>query len=324
MYNRTKKISTNLTTLVLTLVFVMGLAAICQAAPKPKPKMIKAVMLGDRLVDVAYNLGVLPEYMSVRGSMWPMAGKIKAATQIVGCPKCVVSKRPHTIPDLVMKKGIKRVIIEKSANFCLYMPSANPVKVVPLLKDTDATIEYVDFSKGVVPAIRQLAKLLNVEEKGEKLITSYQKAYKAVESGLPEQGLGKKVVILNGVYSKATGKTFLSVEAPGGYADQYMLAPLGCTNAGAAFAPPSGAVSRGMYRVRTLKALTEAKPDVIVVTGAAWAVQVALQKQIKKNPALLSVPALKTGAVFTLPRYIDGSVVEYPCIFNQWKAALSN
>lgn len=308
--------------LSLTLILVMGFAAVCQAGPKPKPQTIKAIMVGDRLVDLAYNMGVLPEYMSVRGSMWPMAKTLKTASQIVGCPNCIVKKRPSTLPDLITKKDVKRVIIEKSANFCLYT-KANPMNVVPLIKDTDATIEYVDFSKGVVPAIRQLAALLNIEEKGEKLIDSYQKAYQNVEKGLPKAGFGKKVVILNGVYSKGTGKTFLSVEAPGGYADQYLLAPLGCTNAGTAFRPPSGAVSRGMYRIRNIKGLLKAQPDAIVITGDAWAVQAAISKEIATTPELGSIAALKNAAVFTLPRYIDGSVIEYPAIFTQWKTALS-
>lgn len=307
---------------VVALVFVLAMASLCHAKPKIAPQKIKAIMVGDRLVDVAYNLGVLPQYMSVRCSMWPMCNELKNAVQVIGCPNCVVEKTPKRIPDLVMKKGIKRIILEKSAKFCIYRPGMKPENVIPLLKNTDAQIEYVDFTQGLVPAIRQVAKLLGVPEKGEKLIAKYETAYKQAETALPENGLNKKVVIINGTYLKSNGKTFLSVEAPGGYTDQYLLAPLGCSNAGAAFKPASGAVSQGHYRIRSLTPLLEAMPDAIITTGDTWAVQQALQKQLAKKPQLAKVPALKNMAVFSLPRYVDASVIEYPSIFTQWRTAL--
>ena len=119
-----------------------------QAAPKVKPpQKIPAIIVGDRVVDIAFNLGVMPAAMSVRGSLWPMAGKLKQISQILGCPRCVTVKDKKAVPRALDKMKLKRVIIEKSPQFCLYMPKVKPENVVPLLEGREVTIEYVDFSQ---------------------------------------------------------------------------------------------------------------------------------------------------------------------------------
>jgi len=67
------------------------LAQPAAAKPKKAPEKIQAIMIGDRLVDVAYNLGVVPEAMSVRCSMWPMCKELSTASQVLGCPKCIMA-----------------------------------------------------------------------------------------------------------------------------------------------------------------------------------------------------------------------------------------
>ncbi len=67
-----------------------------------------------------------------------------------------------------------------------------------------------------------------------------------------------------------------------------------------------------------------AKPDVIVMTGNPFAVQKALAAAVKKNPALVNVPAIKNTAIYSLPFYADSSVIEYPAILRQWTDALLN
>lgn len=74
-------------------------------ARKKAPERIKAIMIGDRLVDVAFNLGILPEAMSVRCSMWPMCKELLNASQVVGCPSCIVNKNPDIVPDTAKKRG---------------------------------------------------------------------------------------------------------------------------------------------------------------------------------------------------------------------------
>lgn len=96
------------------------------ATPYQAPERIKAVMIGDRLVDVAVSLGVLPEGMSVRASIWPQAHGYKYSAQLLGCPKCIVSRVPEAVPSFLRERGITRVIIEKSSKFCLYMKNVDP------------------------------------------------------------------------------------------------------------------------------------------------------------------------------------------------------
>jgi len=314
--------------LVLLFIISIGLVLLffqtTDARPKEAPRRIKAIMVGDRLVDIAYNLGVLPEATSVRCSIWPMCKQLLSASQVLGCPKCIVDKNPTIVPDTAKKRGIKRIIIEKHPSFCIYKPKVKPSNIVPLLKGKGLSIEYVDFSQGLESAIRQAAKLLGCQSRADALINRYRKALAKAKNALPREKLLKKVIIINGTYQGSTGKTFLRVEMPGGYSDRFLLEPLGCTNVGDILKSPNKKVDKGHFLIRKLEALASAQPDAIVMTGDAFAVQKALAAAVKNNPALARVPAIKDLAIYCLPFYADSSVIEYPAILRQWIDALSN
>ena len=298
--------------------------AVAGATPRKAPERIKAVMVGDRLVDVALKLGVVPEGMSLRLSLWPDQVKVlPVASQVLGCPNCVVKKRPKAVANFMKEHGITRLIVEKSAKFCLYMRDVDPRNVVPLVQDVPGlTVEYVDFTQGVVPAITQAAELFGKQEKGREVAAAYEAAMRKVETSLPANKLGRRVLVLNGLYARS-GKSFVRFEAPGGYTDQYILDPLGCTNAAEALMTDTMKVSKGHVSAGRLTGLAKAAPDVIVATGDPFAVQKALHDAIKADPSLAELPALKNGDVYALPFYADSGVLEYPAVFTQWRLALT-
>ncbi len=310
--------------LCLATFLALGAVSGVLASPVQVPEKIKAVMIGDRLVDVSLKLGVLPEGMSVRCSMWPKCKQIVLASQVLGCPNCVITKNPKALIGFMKKHGITRLILEKSEPFCLYT-GVNPVQAADLVKDMPGVqVEYVDFTKGVASAIEQTAQLLGKEARGREVAAAYAGEMKKVEELLPAEKTGRRVLVLNGVYAAATGKTFVRVEAPGGYTDQYILDPLGCVNAADVLVGDGTGISKGHVSAGRLGGLAKARPDVIVMTGDAFAVQAALHEAVLKNPALGGIPALKNTAVYSLPFYGDSSILEYPQIFRQWAKALLN
>ena len=313
--------------IILTLVFTAGWT---EAGMKsPPPEKIDVIIIGDRVVDIAYNLGVLPTAMSVRGSLWPMAKEIKMASQILGCPMATTVKKKGTIPAALKKFNINRVIAEKSHPFCLYQPGAKPENIAGILEGTNVTIEYVDFSEGLESAVRQTARLVNREKQADAVIGKYKSAMAGLEEKLPTKQSGKKVVIFNGTYMSSTGKLMLRVEAPGGYSDQFLLNKLGCINAGDAFKPADGKPDKGHYRIRKTKSemvlepLIAADPDVIIMTGDSFAVQKALSDYIASHPDMARIKAIRNMAVYDLPEYVDSSVLEYPDILQKWAVALT-
>jgi hypothetical protein len=294
----------------------------------PPPDRVNVIIIGDRVVDIAYNLGVLPVAMSVRGSLWPMAKQFKAASRILGCPRCIVLKK-GTVPRACRTYGVRRLIVEKSDPYCLYKPEVKPENIVPIMAGEDVMIEYVDFSNGIEQAVYRTAELLGLESKAGLVIEKYEKALAAAKSKLPSEKTGKKVVIFNGIYQPSSGKSMLRVEAPGGYADRFLLAPLGYVNAGDCFRPANGKSQKGHFPVPKKKGgfvldpLIEANPDVLIITGDALALQTALADYRAANPALAQVKAVRDMAVYTLPGYVDSSVLEYPTILRKWAVALS-
>ncbi len=297
------------------------------AGPQPVPERTDIIMIGDRLVDVAYHLGVVPAAMSLRCSMWPMCKELQTASQVLGCPKCLLKKKAQPLLTYAEKQGLKRVIIEKSDPYCLYMPDLKLQQIEKLLEGKGFVIQYVDFSKGLEPAIQQTAALLGKEDKASAVITNYTKAMEKTLSKIkaPHQ---KKVVILNGIYQPSSGKITLRVEAPGGYADRFLLEKLGCVNVGDTFKPANGKTQKGHYPVKKKKGgmvldpLIDADPDVIVMTGDAFAVQKALADHVAANPKLAQVKAVRNMAVFALPGYVDAGVLAYPAVLGKWANAL--
>lgn len=294
------------------------------ATPLKAPERIKAVFIGDRLVDIAYNLGFVAEGMSLRCSLWPDCKVLRTASQVLGCPRCIVKKTPKALPSFMRDRGITRLIVEQTPQFCIYAPDVTPADAVALVKDLDADVQYVDFSRGLPEAIRRVAELLDVPQRGEELAARYEKAYGDAVRAIPQGGLGRRVVILNGTFQPSTGKTFLRVEAPGGYSDQYILAPLGCENVGADLYKPGATVSKGHVLVRSLAGLARARPDAIVMTGDPLGVQQALSRALAEHPELAEVPAVQGLALYTLPPYTDSGVIEYPDVFMRWLRALDN
>lgn len=297
------------------------------AAPAEAPKRAEVIILGDRVVDIAYNLGVLPAAMSVRCAMWPLCEQINNAAQVLGCPNCVLKKQAAPVLDFARKQGINRVIIEKHPVFCKYK-DVSPADAAPFLKDKGLVIEYVDFSDGLEKAVRRTAALLEGREKGDSLIKTYKKQMARTKKKLEGCSMDAEVVILNGVYQPASGRVMLRAEAPGGYADKFLLEPLGCVNKGAVFQSGDAKPSKGHYMLKksrqgpVLKPLVAAAPDVIVMTGDAFAVQKAIADALQYTPELADVPAVKNNRIYSLPAYIDASVLEYPEILARWAQAL--
>ena len=212
-------------------------------------------------------------------------------------------------------------MVEKSKNFCLYRPEMEPMKILPLLEGKGFEVEVVDFSHGIESAIQQTARLINREEKAEELINTYKAALQKAQSKMPETKLNKKVLVLNGIVQKGTGKAFIQVLPPNGYEDSFFLKPMGCTNVGNLIKPGAKA-KKGVFPLQRLEKIGKAMPDIIIITGEAFALQKALHKALKKNPSLSEVPAIKNREIYSLPRYVDSSVIEYPQILRLWTRAL--
>ena len=179
-------------------------------------------------------------------------------------------------------------------------------------------ITYIDFTKGMEAALRQTADLLGRADKVDGVLTAYAQEMEKTKEKMAGKQFAKKVVILSGTYQESSGKAFIRVESPGGYADRFLLKPMGAENVGAKLYGEEKEPSKGHVSVRKLDGLIEAAPDAIVMTGDAVAVQKALAQEIHKNPALGNVTAIKAHAVYSLPGYIDSSVIEYPLILRRW------
>jgi len=178
---------------LVVLIFLAGSMTV-QAAPKPKldKEKINAIILGDRLASIAYHLGVVPEALVARCA-WPAVAKGELShIERLGCPKRVTVKNKKRVAEYAKEKGIRRILIENTQNFCFYMPDSNPMNIIPLLKSQDVDIEVVDFNNGLESAIRATGKLLNREKEADVLVATYASGLARVKKKMPKEKLGKK------------------------------------------------------------------------------------------------------------------------------------
>jgi len=297
-------------------------AAPCMASPASVPEKADVIIIGDRLVDIAYNLGVLPAAMSVRCSLWPLCDTLKTSCQVLGCPNCLQKKKAKPLIKFAQAHQIKKVIIEKGNPFCTLAPQLRPEKMAGMLEKQGFSVTVVEYSHDLGKTVKQVAAILGKEDKAKTVLDKYERNLSKVMGRIEKKQFAKRVVILNGVYQASSGKSFLRVESPGGYADRFLLSPLKSANAGSDMVTPDRKASKGHYSIRRLNRLTAAAPDAIIITGDGFAVQKALALAIAENPELAAVPAIKNQAVYNLPGFIQSSLIEYPSILAQWAFVL--
>ena len=312
---------TALYVVLVSLGLICLLPGLAVSGPREGKETINVIMVGDRLVDIAYNLGVVPEAMVVR-CIWPAVSNELNSVRSLGCPRCVTIKKKGAVAKFAATNGIKRILIENSKDFSLHMPTANPMKVVPQLKGKGFELGFVNFSDGIESAIEQTGKLLSREAEAEKLIKSYKSRLNKSLKKMPDKKQDKKVLILKGIPVGKTGKFFIQVEASKGYSDLFFLNSMGCKNVGDLLQSEGTKVTKGYFLLKKMADIAKANPDVIIITGESLPVQKGLNKALKKNSSLYDISAVKNREIYSLPSYIDSSVIEYPYILMQWISAL--
>ena len=224
---------------------------------------------------------------------------------------------------ITLKSTVKKtILIENSGVFCTYTPEVDLKKVEALVKGKGLKIKYVDFTKGLETAVKQTAGLLGCPEKAGKVIADYKENMNKTNERIQAKKFPSTAVILKGTYQADTGKSFVQIEVPGGYADRFILDKLGIKNAGDKMVSPNKKPSKGHITVRKLDKLADAAPEAIIMTGDIASVQKLILKAVEKNSALKNVPAVKNMKIYGLTGYIDASVIEYPMILRKWADAL--
>ncbi len=311
--------------LIFSLLFVTNLTAL--ASPEPVPERIGAMMFGDRVIDIAYHLGIVPAAMSARCGVWPQCKNLKTASQILGCPKMLMAQKLRPVVSYLKQHGIKRVLVEKNSPTNLFMPEASSEKLAEILTaqpdlPNDVQVEYIDFGRGFEAAVIQTAEALNRVEQGKQLLDDYRQKLEKAQRTIARNRFAAKVVVLTGTLQHDTGKSFIRVEAPDGYSDRFLLNKLGTSNVANLLYRENSRPEKGYVTLRKLNRLLQARPEVILITGDALAVQKKLAEAVANNPSLRQVPAIAAGAIYSVPGYVDSSVVNYPNILLQWAYAL--
>ena len=75
-------------------------------------------------------------------------------------------------------------------------------------------------------------------------------------------------------------------------------------------------------RLDTLSELLAKQPEAVALTGDGTAGAVAIEKAVKKQPALKTIPALVNHRVWPLPFYCGALAWREPLILQVWKEAV--
>ncbi len=301
------------------------LFASCASTPKAPAKAEKVVLedtvfIGDRPLDVANSLGYMPAYAAARFSQWSKAKKM-TKNRPLGCPNRVTRKMKDVIPKLIAEKGVKKIVVEKSAMpYCLLMKMVNPMDIIEIVKDKDVEIIVIDFSQGNRKGIIETAKYLGKEKEGIALADKYEKEMAKAEASMKDIAKAKKVVVLHTFVNPKTGRLFTFGESKGFYTDEIFLNKFGAKNVTDILNKDKEKLFKGNFTVTDLNLLTKANPDVIIVYGKGGEkLKEKFAELSKKNAKFASIPAIKNNAVaYELPHYIGCDIEDAPKLITKW------
>jgi hypothetical protein len=294
-----------------------------QACSKtPVPDRVDGVMIGERIVSTAWRLGVAPQAMVGRTSLWEGSKKTSGVTQFLSCPAGFAKKKQKAVIASIVNKGITLAYVEQYPEPCLYVPGICFDKSCALLEKQGVTIKKIDFTKGLFPGVRQIAEIFGKQEKAKKVIKAYEKSLTRAKKQMAGVKPGIRVAVLSGVYQVKTGKSFIRMETEKGYTDRFILGLCKAKNISSEVIKESDKIDKGNFMLRKVRRILEKNPDVIAITGDAFSVIKAINRAIAKNPALGKTKAVTNCAIFPLPFYGDADPLGYPDILMKWARAL--
>ncbi len=281
------------------------------------------VFVGDKILDVANTLGVMPKFASARFGQWPNSFSFE--TKKLGCPNRVTRKAKDVVPKLIDEQGVKRIVVEKpkkdKGQYCLLVKKVDPMDIIEIVKGKDVEITVIDFSKNDRDGIIATAKYLGKEAEGKALADKYEKEMKAAKESMKSVPKGKNVVVLQGIFQKQKERLFMFAESKGFYTDMIFLEPFGANNVSDMLNVQNRDIMKGSFEVtvKDLKAMVKANPDIIIVYGNGQKqIKEALAKLAAEDPKFANIPAIKNNKIVSLPYYIGNDIEKGPAIINEW------
>ncbi len=309
-------------------ILLTGCVTTNNATQKKQPKkeiivLEDTVFIGDKILDVANTLGVMPKFASARFSQWPNAATFE--TKKLGCPNRVTQKVKDVVPKLIDEQGVKRIVVEKpkkdKGQYCLLVKKVDPMDIIEIVKGKDVEITVIDFSKGDRDGIIATAKYLGKEAEGKALANKYEKEMKAAKEAMKSVPKGKNVVVLEGIFHNKMKKLFMFAESKGFYTDTIFLEPFGAKNVTDMLNVQNRKIMKGAFEVtsKDLKAMVKANPDIIIVYGNGQKqIKETLAKLAAEDPKFANIPAIKNNKIVNLPYYIGIDIEKGPSIINEW------
>ncbi len=277
------------------------------------------VFIGDRILDIANTVGVMPKYAAARYSQWPKSKSFK--TQKLGCPNRVLRKQKQTIPNLIDNEGVKKIVIEDTGQYCLFVKDISLSEIYEIVKGKDVEITVFDFKDGNKKGIIELSKYLGKEKEGIALADKYEKEMAEAEASMKTVKKGKKVVVFKCFLDKEDNLIVLA-ESPDFYTDRIFLNDFGAVNVSLKLNTKNDDYSHGFFQVSDLTPLTKANPDIIILHGpdkGKKRIKEEFKKLAKSNEEFAKIPAIKNKAIAdSLPLYIGNDVADGPRMIKRW------
>jgi ABC-type Fe3+-hydroxamate transport system substrate-binding protein len=308
--------------LLCAVAVLMALSAAPAAAGCAAPALERQplVVLGDRIATVCHRLGVAPAAWVGRRSLMDNGDVLAAASEPLGCPNAFCGKRQKAALERIRTLSPAKLLVSPPG--CIYRPDLSYEKPLKSLEAEGFAPVFIDFTDGPLPAVRRIATELGRSEQGEILVAAYEKEMARARQRMEAVPRGVRVAVVSGTFQAGTGKSFLRLEAAGGYTDDLILKPMGAVNVAADVLAADAKIGKGHAILRRLDKVLEARPDVIAATGDALAVSAAIAETLARRPELADAPAVRHGAVHALPFHADADPLGYPEVLMRWAAAL--
>ena len=153
------------------------------------------------------------------------------------------------------------------------------------------------------------------------MIRDYEERFRLLREA-PQATKPQKLLILLSIRQPVTLETFLFAVTDSHELSQAVAREFGCANVTVSDPEKEQIPGLTELNAESLSELLAKQPEAVALTGDGTAGAVAIEKAVKKQPALKTIPALGNHRVWPLPFYCGALAWREPLILQVWKEAL--
>lgn len=280
----------------------------------PYPRYERAVFIGDTATEYLAALKIYA-YALVGGEV-PSMELLHPQEKPLECVACAMHNKPQVLKSALTKIPADYVLLEDN-----HRAELNPASMKEGLEAAGVPVKVLDVTGTVPEVLRRAGAMFDADKQAERVIRDYEERFRLLREA-PQATKPQKLLILLSIRQPVTLETFLFAVTDSHELSQAVAREFGYANVTVSDPEKEQIPGLTELNAESLSELLVKQPAAVALTGDGTAGAVAIEKAVKKQPALKTIPALVNHRVWPLPFYCGALAWREPLILQVWKEAV--